>query len=175
MSSPIYVSGIYLFLFPLMIMLYYVQLSRILNLETFLPFDLDATFSSTIAILMAATIEHSLLLNYAAWLNRAYSVLEAMSTRGNAIADMHCKELRQLECLLSRFSLRDSQASTAMPIDVQAMATEAMCQDLESNVLAFTSLAGGGSGWVRDFGHDFEIGAEQLLDLTSSLDFSSLT
>lgn len=168
-------SAMCIFLFPRMNALYYVQPLSILNLETFLPFDLDATFSSSIAVLMAATIEPSLLPDYAAWLNRAYSVLEAMSTRGNAIADMHCKELRQLECLLSRLSSRDSQASTAVPFDVQGMAAGAMCQDLEGNVLAFTSLAGGGDGWMGDFGHDFELGAEQLLDLANSLDFSSLT
>lgn len=162
-------------LFPGMNMLYSNQPLIILNLETFLPFDLDATFSSSIAILMAATIEPSLLPDYATWLHRAYSVLEAMSTRGKAIADMHCKELRQLECLLSRFSSRDSHARAATPLDVQGMAEEVMCQDLEGNVLAFTSLAGGGEGWVGDFGHDFELGAEQLLDLANSLDFSSLT
>ena len=124
---------------------------------------------------MAATIEPSLLPDYAAWLHRAYSVLEEMSSRGNAIAEMHCKELQQLQCLLSRLSSRDSQASTEIPFDVQGMAGEAICDDLESNVLAFTSLAGGGDGWMGDFGHDFELGAEHLLDLANSLDFSSLT
>lgn len=126
---------------------------------------------------MAATIEPSLLPDYAVWLQRAYAVLEEMSSRGNAIADMHCKELRQLECLLSRLSSKDSQTSTTAPFDLQRMAEEAMCDDLSAtNVLAFTSLAaGGGDGWMGDFGHDFELGAEQLLDLANSLDFSSLT
>lgn len=71
--------------------------------ESFLPFDLDATSTSAIVVLMAATIAPSLLENHAPWSQRAYMLLQEMSSRGNLIAGFLKSELQQLDINLSGF------------------------------------------------------------------------
>ncbi|KIW77665.1 hypothetical protein Z517_07497 [Fonsecaea pedrosoi CBS 271.37] len=73
-------------------------------LESFLPFDLDAAFTSAIALLMAATVDPSLLKDCSPWLQRAHAVFDEMISRGNRVARMIKSELQQLENILNRLS-----------------------------------------------------------------------
>lgn len=126
---------------------------------------------------MASAIEPSLAPDHAAWSQRAYAVLEEMSSRGNTIARMHCQELKQLESLLSQLSSGDRVRTAGIPPAVEGVSRDAAGEVMSPvDAFAFTShAAGGAGGWMGDFGPDFELGAEQLLDLANSLDFSGLT
>ncbi|KIW45224.1 uncharacterized protein PV06_03626 [Exophiala oligosperma] len=72
-------------------------------LESFLPFDLDATFTSGISLLIAATVDPSLVdHSHPQWLQRTHAVLDEMVSRGNRVAGMIKLELSQLQDILGR-------------------------------------------------------------------------
>lgn len=71
--------------------------------DSFLPFDLEATFVSSVVLLMAPTIDSSLLESRAPWLQKSYVILDDMISRGNLIARFRKSELEQLSGLLSQF------------------------------------------------------------------------
>ncbi|KAI1610690.1 hypothetical protein EDD36DRAFT_489966 [Exophiala viscosa] len=71
-------------------------------LESFLPFDLDATFTSSIALLMAARVDPSLSKDRLHWSQRSSEVLDEMISRGNLVAKLIKLELQQLEAILNR-------------------------------------------------------------------------
>ncbi|KAH8700208.1 Zn(II)2Cys6 transcription factor [Talaromyces proteolyticus] len=73
-------------------------------LDSFLPFDLEATFVSSIVLLIAPKIDISLLENRTAWLQKSYVILDDMISRGNLIARFRKSELEQLGRLLDMLS-----------------------------------------------------------------------
>ncbi|KAF2716138.1 hypothetical protein K431DRAFT_279571 [Polychaeton citri CBS 116435] len=85
-------------------------------LESFLSFDLDAWFTSTIVLVMATVVDLSLLKGESNWLERAYSIVDEMESRGNLVAGFVKSELRQLEMILMRVTPRCPQeGSSAAP------------------------------------------------------------
>ncbi|KAL2834277.1 hypothetical protein BDW59DRAFT_156217 [Aspergillus cavernicola] len=69
-------------------------------LDSFLPFDLEATFVSSVVLLLAPAIDSVLLESRRPWLQKSYVILEDMISRGNLIADFRKSELEQLSGLL---------------------------------------------------------------------------
>lgn len=49
-------------------------------------------------------VDDSLSENSSAWLNKAFTFLDAMTSNGNKIAEFRCAELRKLEEMLSEYS-----------------------------------------------------------------------
>ncbi|KAE8414621.1 hypothetical protein BDV36DRAFT_298852 [Aspergillus pseudocaelatus] len=76
-------------------------------LEGFLRFDLDATFTAHLTLLMAPTIDPTLIKNQSIWLKRSYSVLEYIISCGNMVAVQVKSELRHLDDILSRWPMDD--------------------------------------------------------------------
>ncbi|OAP59708.1 hypothetical protein AYL99_07006 [Fonsecaea erecta] len=76
-------------------------------LESFLPFDLDATFTSAITLLMAAAVDPSLVKDCSLWLLRSHAVFDEMISRGNQVAKLIKSELQQLESILNRLSANE--------------------------------------------------------------------
>jgi hypothetical protein len=72
------------------------------SIDSFLPFDLEATFVSSVIVLMAPIIDYSLLESLTPWLQKSYVVLEDMIARGNIIARFRKSELEQLNGLLTQ-------------------------------------------------------------------------
>jgi len=72
--------------------------------ESFLPFDLDATFTSSIALLMAGQVDSSLIKDRPQWSQRSSAILGEMISRGNLVARLIQLELQQLEEMLGRMS-----------------------------------------------------------------------
>lgn len=68
-----------------------------LAIERFLTFELDATFISAIALLMAAAIDSLLLCDHSPWSQRASTLLDSMISLGNWIAEANKKGLVSLE------------------------------------------------------------------------------
>ncbi|RMZ77412.1 hypothetical protein DV738_g4369, partial [Chaetothyriales sp. CBS 135597] len=69
-------------------------------LESFLPFDLESVFISTIILIMSTAIDPSLLEGHEAWSKVAYSIFDEMASRGNAIAQLRERELKKLASVL---------------------------------------------------------------------------
>ncbi|KAI1090359.1 fungal-specific transcription factor domain-containing protein [Rostrohypoxylon terebratum] len=146
-------------------------LSVLLNhgsLEIFLPFDLDAAFSSAIVILMAAAIDPQLVPDHSPWTQAAYAIFDEMSSRGSTVAEMTALELKQLETQLNRLWEIDA-VSISMRAGNDLGSSQMLSQDSVVNLPLLTNtedLLG------IDFGGD--LSSEQLIDLANSLDVESL-
>ncbi|KAJ5180047.1 transcriptional regulator family: Fungal Specific TF [Penicillium capsulatum] len=70
-------------------------------LETFLPFDLESVFVSTVILLMGPAIDARW--TYPAWLEKAYAIFEEIMETGNLIAKFRRSELQLLDELLGCF------------------------------------------------------------------------
>ncbi|RFN53337.1 hypothetical protein FIE12Z_2401 [Fusarium flagelliforme] len=160
------------------------QILRILSslseqglLETFLRFDQDATFTATIALLMASAIDSSLLPDHTPWTQRAYSIFDEMGSRGNPVANMVASELKQLEGLLKEFLVHNESRSL---VATQSHNTphEGPSDDIdttEASIPGYTESFGLESGDDFGLGLNYELSAEQLLNIANSLDVDSLT
>ncbi|KAL4863875.1 hypothetical protein BDV12DRAFT_206112 [Aspergillus spectabilis] len=69
-------------------------------LDSFLPFDLESTFVSSVVLLMAPAIDSALLESRKPWLQKSYMILDDMVSRGNLIAQFRKSELEQMSDLL---------------------------------------------------------------------------
>ncbi|CEI70189.1 hypothetical protein FVEN_g1282 [Fusarium venenatum] len=160
------------------------QILRILSslsdqglLETFLRFDHDATFTATIALLMAAAIDSSLLPDHTPWTQRAYALFDEMCSRGNPVANMVASELQQLEGLLQEF-LVNNESRTLVVTQSHDTPREGLADDTDTTV---ATISGYADPFNLDSGDDFglglsyELSAEQLLNVANSLDIDSLT
>ncbi|XEV06902.1 hypothetical protein FSHL1_012189 [Fusarium sambucinum] len=160
------------------------QILRILSslsdqglLETFLRFDHDANFTATIALLMAAAIDSSLLPDHTPWTQRAYALFDEMCSRGNPVATMVASELQQLEGLLQEF-LVNNESRTLVVTQSHDTPREGLADDIDTTA---ATISGYADPFNLDSGDDFglglsyELSAEQLLNIANSLDIDSLT
>ncbi|KAL5051764.1 hypothetical protein BDW71DRAFT_194007 [Aspergillus fruticulosus] len=69
-------------------------------LDSFLPFDLESTFVSSVVLLMAPAIDCTLLESRRPWLHKSYLILDDMISRGNLIAQYRKTELEQMSALM---------------------------------------------------------------------------
>jgi proline utilization trans-activator len=77
-------------------------------LECFLPFDLDATYTSAMVAQMAAQIDAPLLEDDELWSRVAYDCLDEMANRGNQTAKKIKVELQRLQVIFSYLPRRQS-------------------------------------------------------------------
>ncbi|GLI82258.1 hypothetical protein PoHVEF18_010686 [Penicillium ochrochloron] len=70
-------------------------------LETFLPFDLESIFVSTVVLLIGPAID--IRWNFPIWVEKAYTIFEDIIENGNLIAKFRRSELQLLDELLSCF------------------------------------------------------------------------
>lgn len=140
--------------------------------ESFLTFDLDATFISVLAILMAAAVDSSLLADHSPWSQCAYTILEGMASNGNKIAELNLKELKLLESELDQILAQDDQLVQASNLPVGNLppndgplglaVASASSDAIPSNLgLSF-------SDW------HYELSADQLINIADSLDMDKL-
>ncbi|RAH48956.1 fungal specific transcription factor domain-containing protein [Aspergillus brunneoviolaceus CBS 621.78] len=170
------------------------QILRILSnlleqglLETFLPFDVDATSISTMPLIMAAAIDPSLLSDHAPWSQRAYAILDEMHRRGNLAAKLVGAELRQLDTELGQLvkggHLALALPGTGMcplptahegdPVVVDA-GSGAVVPPINDPAGYATQQPGLELGLVDGFTQHYELSPDQLLELANSLDVNSL-
>jgi hypothetical protein len=125
---------------------------------------------------MAAAIDSSLLSDHTPWTQRAYAIFDEMSTRGNPVANMVASELQQLEGLLREFLVHNESRSF---VATQGNNTprEAPADDIDT---AAATISGYNETFNLDSGDEFglglnyELSAEQLLNVANSLDIDSL-
>ncbi|KAF4435785.1 Proline utilization trans-activator [Fusarium acutatum] len=160
------------------------QILRILSslseqglLETFLRFDQDAAFTATIALLMAAAIDSSLLPDHTPWTQRAYGLFDEMNSRGNLVANMVAAELKQLEDLLKGF-LTSNDSRPVVATHGPSTPRQGFMNDIDNSTGSVTDYAEPFSLESDDdfgLGLNYELSAEQLLNIANSLDIDSLT
>ncbi|PLB47658.1 hypothetical protein P170DRAFT_409875 [Aspergillus steynii IBT 23096] len=148
-------------------------------LETFLPIYMDAAFTSTVPLLMAAAIDPSILPDHSPWTHRAYAILEDMSSRGNISARLIRSELRQLEGELAELlSGQNVNPATTLhtPSSICGLAQGGdpvgMMPAAPVGVEAQHTLE---LGLAEGFGQHYELSPDQLMELANSLDVDSLT
>ncbi|RTE84535.1 hypothetical protein BHE90_000916 [Fusarium euwallaceae] len=138
-------------------------------LENFLPFDLDAAFTSTIAIIMAATIDASLVTDYNHWIQKSYAVLDEISSRGNTVALHIGSELRQLEDTLDHLRMREGWLTMSFAVGGNSLDTT---QD--GTEIPMPPPEGAlGTGFLGESPMNFGLSPGQLLELANSLDIDS--
>lgn len=71
-------------------------------IDSFLPFDLEAIFVSSVVVLIAPLIDYSLLENPMPWLQKTDILLDDMISCGNIIARFRKSEIEQLSGLLNQ-------------------------------------------------------------------------
>ncbi|KAL6705524.1 hypothetical protein ACN47E_006641 [Coniothyrium glycines] len=85
-------------------------------LETFLPWDLDALFVSTLVLILTRFVDFSLMNSDVSSLDNAYALLDSMAANGNRIAAFRATELRKLDEMLEDHTKnRQQQPYTTSP------------------------------------------------------------
>ncbi|KAL6359864.1 hypothetical protein LRP88_07291 [Fusarium phalaenopsidis] len=135
----------------------------------FLPFDLDAAFTSTIAIIMAATIDASLVTDYNHWVQKAYAVLDEISSRGNNVALHIGSELRQLEGTLEHLRMKEGWMTMSFAVGGNSLDTTQDGADISMPPPEGAS----GTEFLEESPMNFGLSPGQLLELANSLDIDS--
>ena len=147
--------------------------------ESFLPFDLDATFSSAVVLSLASTVDPSLLRNKVQWLQTVFVILDEMITRGSLIAKFHKSELQQLDSNLKSLPLTPDNPGTGSQVDPR----ETPLQHCRTTSYPWNDGNAPASGdGQSSFGQDFlgdwysedGLNGEQLMALADSLNFEHL-
>ncbi|KNG82690.1 Zn(II)2Cys6 transcription factor [Aspergillus nomiae NRRL 13137] len=73
-------------------------------LDSFLPFDLEATYTAAVVLVTAPAADASLLDDWTPWFHTSVTVLDEMISRGNLIAGFRKSELQQLAGMLSQLT-----------------------------------------------------------------------
>ncbi|KAI4957207.1 hypothetical protein J4E86_005680 [Alternaria arbusti] len=131
--------------------------------ETFLPWDLDALFVSTVVLILTRFIDHSLMDGQKPYLDKAYSFFKTIVSSGNRIAGFRHVELRKLDEMLAEYSENRERPST-LP---NTIGLEPSIQRPSSFPLGYQSVAG-----ISDEGSGFgdDLTAEQILAVAESMD-----
>ncbi|KAL4975819.1 hypothetical protein BDW66DRAFT_160096 [Aspergillus desertorum] len=72
--------------------------------DSFLPFDLESTFVSSVVVLMAPAIDCTLLESRRPWLHKSYLILDDMISQENLIAQYRKPELEQMSALMCQLA-----------------------------------------------------------------------
>ncbi|CAG8232481.1 unnamed protein product [Penicillium salamii] len=157
------------------------QILRILSslleqgiLEHFLPFDMDATSTSTTSLLVAAAIDPSLLRDHSPWSQRADKILDQMVLRGNHAAKLVQSELKQLDGELAQLAMKGGVEA------VLSREPYPQSTGLGQFVEAVPLVAGSEQSPLdveldESFGQHYELSPNQMMDLANSLDLNSLS
>ncbi|ENI01672.1 hypothetical protein COCC4DRAFT_75012 [Bipolaris maydis ATCC 48331] len=154
-------------------------------LETFLPWDLDSLFVSTMVLVLIRFVDDTLSENSSAWINKAFAFLDTMISNGNKIAKFRAAELRKLEELLSEYSAnRTCQQYPALLLPQQQQPVgqnqsppheNSMPSDMQSTRTMMNPEAMGMYTAFSDESSGFgdDLTAEQILAVAESMDLGT--
>lgn len=83
------------------------------NIDVFVPFDLESTWSAALVLLIAPAIDPSLRKNHEVSLRTALDVLNEMSSVGNSIAASRQREIMQLKDTLAALQSMNARENTS--------------------------------------------------------------
>ena len=78
-------------------------------IETFLAFDLESIYTSTVVLLIGPAIDHQLMNGRSWWPARAYEIFREMVDAGNRVARLRWSELQQLDLTLREIPSVEAQ------------------------------------------------------------------
>ncbi|CAI9632194.1 unnamed protein product [Alternaria burnsii] len=147
-------------------------------LETFLPWDLDALFVSTMVLILTRFVDFSLMDNQTGHLDKAYGFMETIVSSGNRIAAFRNVELHKLEEMLAEYFENREQPPTASPNTIGSgpsmqrplsfpegyQSTAGLLNSEDTLPPPYTGVSDEGSG----FGDDLT--AEQILAVAESME-----
>ena len=146
-----------------------------LSIETFLPFDLEATFIASVNLLMGASVDQKHVEDASPWLPKAYIVFDEMIASGNLVAKAQKSEVLQLEIMFHRLFVGASSSDGVLPGHVHADCsafTSAASDALPKQ--APQSVPGGVFSPVSDMlgeaCFDDIFTSEQILNMANSID-----
>ncbi|USP74748.1 Zn(II)2Cys6 transcription factor [Curvularia clavata] len=154
-------------------------------LETFLPWDLDSLFVSTMVLVLIRFVDDTLSENSSAWISKAFAFLDTMISNGNKIAESRAAELRKLEELLSEYSVNRTRQQYTTPLLPQQQQPVGQYQpppdrnlmrsDMQSPQIMMNSEAMGMYTAFSDESSGFgdDLTAEQILAVAESMDLGT--
>lgn len=147
-------------------------------LESWLPFDREAAYSSALVLVVAHVVDHTLIPDRQSRLDIAFGILDEIVLRGNILAEKHKRELDQI------ISTIDVLNSAAIVDNTTGQYNQGMCQMGEAHQLTASSLAQQdmqGMANMNDFdailgewNSEDELSGERLLVLAESLDLDQM-
>lgn len=153
-----------------------LNISTNIPTESFLPFDLDATFSSAVVLSLAAAVDPSLLRNKGPFLETVYVLLDEMVSRGNLIAKFHKAEIQQLDENIKLLPVASENSSNASqrgqqesPYQTNVVSNNGIVVPMQTH-----DSVSMGSDYLGDWYSDDGLTGEQLMALADSLDFEQL-
>lgn len=157
------------------------MISDLRIIATFIPFDLEATFSSGIIVLLASFVEPILVGDVSAELAKTHSILDDLIMKGNLIAARRKVELQQLESLLDAIKAHESIAQPyVQTVEPSHLAEEGTSTDLHSQRCADISVQPGHDP-ASIFHHSYDewtseaaLDAEQLMNVVGLIDMDQL-
>ncbi|KAK1622528.1 fungal-specific transcription factor domain-containing protein [Colletotrichum phormii] len=148
-------------------------------LETFLPFDLEASFVSASSLLLGPAIDPQCFECLDPSLEKVYTVLDEMIMAGNGIAKYRKFELQQLENMLQRLTPWPSQASEQTTLVDEARQTQPPDDTSpKDTVVSFMatdhsqheSYSSSITGNMDEMAYDSGLTMAQLLDMANSIE-----
>ena len=158
------------------------------NTESFIPFDLESTWSCAVVFLVTNMVDPSLLRRNESWLQKTHSILDEMVSRGNLVAGLRKAELQQLDETLTRLHTTTT-SSTALVTTTSTHDANVLQQQQQQPFEGDGPPAAGGAESVQDVGScqsqmQFEplqdwnseegLSGDQLIAVADWLDFSHL-
>lgn len=154
----------------------------LMPLETFLPWDLDALFVSTMVLIVTRFVDSTLLDDRKLWLEKAFALMDTMIAGGNRIADYRMRELRRLDEMLAEYAavmdrpplIEALNRQELTKLNTNIIETAAGVPNDSSNANPMFASPDGGplySGFSDEssgFGDDLT--AEQILAVAESMD-----
>ncbi|KAF7189564.1 putative transcriptional regulatory protein C3C7.04 [Pseudocercospora fuligena] len=135
-------------------------------IEHFLPFDLDAIYTSAIILLILGHLDPPVLDNSTQSMKIAHELLDQIGSRGNCIARALDSELQQLEEVVARMPPAiDIQFAT------EADGTRASIEMTQESHATYS----GQSAWSEDYAlWQNSISAEQMNDIANAVDLDGM-
>lgn len=88
-------------------------------LESFIPFDRDATFSSAVVLSLAGTVDPTLIRSQTSWMSTVDAVMGELAWKGSLVADFHRHEIGQLNANLEKLgAMNAAQANGQGPRNI---------------------------------------------------------
>ncbi|OJJ42312.1 hypothetical protein ASPZODRAFT_20635 [Penicilliopsis zonata CBS 506.65] len=115
-------------------------------LDSFLTFDLDATFTSAVVLTIAQAIDPAMLDDWQAWTAKSHAVLDEMKSRGNLIAGFRKAELQMLAHLVA-----DLQSSPDPLVELTIPEVGRDPEELTTELMAVAeSIVTGDVDWIAN-------------------------
>lgn len=156
-----------------------IMFANIALSETFLPFDLEATFVSASSLLLGPAIDPQCFECLNPSLDKVYAVFDEMIMAGNAIAKFRKSELQQLEDMLQQLTPWPSQASQQTTVVDDTQQTQ-LLEDTSPHDTVTSSMGTDPSQIesysssipenMEDMAFDSGLTMAQLLDMANSID-----